>query len=238
MPEAKPKRRTPRQLMFYILNDWIRPIAVVVIIAFSFRSAIADWNDVPTGSMKPTILEGDRIVVNKLAYDLKLPFTRYHLLEWEAPDRGDIVVFYAPDSGTRMVKRIVGLPGDTIGLFENQLFINGQRVDYLPLADGENADVQSMQQQGHRFATEILGEHEHAVMLTPGVGSRRTFRPIEVPEGHYFAMGDNRDNSRDSRWFGFVPRDVIVGKAVGVAMSLDPDYWRLPRWNRFFHELQ
>lgn len=237
MPKAPPRRRTPRQILMYILREWVRPVAVVVIVAFSFRSAIADWNDVPTGSMKPTILEGDRIVVNKLAYDLKLPFTRYRLLEWESPQRGDIVVFYAPGSGTRMVKRIVGLPGDMIGLWENRLYINGKSVDYLPLDDEMSAELEMLNHGRHRFALEVLGENEHPVMLTPGLGARRTFQPIEVPEGHYFAMGDNRDNSRDSRWFGFVPREVIVGQAVGVALSLDPEHWRMPRWDRFFHGL-
>ena len=102
-------------------------------IATSFKSAIADWNIVPTGSMKPTILEGDRIFVNKLAYDLKIPYTTLHIATWGAPQRGDIVVFYSPVDGTRLVKRVVGIPGDSIAMRNNQLTINGEDIRYEPL---------------------------------------------------------------------------------------------------------
>src|SRR5471032_1979047 len=108
----------------------IRPLLILGLIVFSIRSSLADWNDVPTGSMKPTILEGDRVFVNKLAYDLKVPFTTWHLAEWANPQRGDIVVFYSPKDGTRLVKRAVGLPGDVIELRNEQLIINGAPVDY------------------------------------------------------------------------------------------------------------
>lgn len=91
-------------------KEWVKPFLVIALIVGSVRSAVADWNHVPTGSMKPTILEGDRVIVNKLAYDLKVPFTTWHLAEWGNPARGDIVVFFAPNDGTRMVKRVVGLP--------------------------------------------------------------------------------------------------------------------------------
>ncbi|HWI58690.1 MAG TPA: signal peptidase I, partial [Bacillota bacterium] len=94
----------------------IRPLFILALILFSVRSSLADWNDVPTGSMKPTILEGDRVYVNKLAYDFKVPFTTWHLAQWANPQRGDIVVFYSPHDGTRLVKRVVGLPGDTLEL--------------------------------------------------------------------------------------------------------------------------
>jgi signal peptidase I len=105
----------------------------LALVMFSIRSSLADWNDVPTGSMKPTILEGDRVFVNKLAYDLKVPFTTWHIAEWSNPQRGDIVVFFSPKDGTRLVKRVIGLPGDTVELLNEQLIINGQPVEY---ADG------------------------------------------------------------------------------------------------------
>src|SRR5687767_15686032 len=108
----------------------VAPFAFVVLVLLSFRSSIADWNDVPTGSMNPSILEGDRIFVNKLAYDLKVPFTTWHLAEWGEPKRGDVVVFYAPSDGIRMVKRVVGLPGDTLTLRDNRLYVNGEPADY------------------------------------------------------------------------------------------------------------
>src|SRR6516162_5299237 len=102
----------------------IRPLLITALAMFAVRSSLADWNDVPTGSMKPTILEGDRVYVNKLAYDLKVPFTTMHLAQWSDPQRGDIVVFYSPYDGKRLVKRVIGLPGDTLELRNNSLVIN------------------------------------------------------------------------------------------------------------------
>src|SRR5512140_2840639 len=102
-------------------QEWVKPLLLTIIVLGSMRSALADWNDVPTGSMKPTILEGDRVFVNKLAYDLKVPFTTFHLATWSNPQRGDIVVFYSPQDGRRLVKRVVGLPGDTLELRDNHL---------------------------------------------------------------------------------------------------------------------
>src|ERR1044071_4699272 len=119
----------------------IRPLLILLLIGFSIRSSLADWNDVPTGSMKPTILEGDRVFVNKLAYDLKVPFTTWHIAEWSAPKRGEVVVFYSPYDEQRLVKRVIGLPGDTVQLRENQLVINGQPVEYKALAEEVLRDV-------------------------------------------------------------------------------------------------
>src|SRR6266478_7762394 len=113
----------------------IRPLLILALIVFSIRSSLADWNDVPTGSMRPTILEGDRVFVNKLAYDLKLPFTTRHLAEWSAPQCGEIVVFYSPYDGKRLVKRVIGLPGDTIELRNNALILNGRQIGYQPIEE-------------------------------------------------------------------------------------------------------
>src|SRR5689334_25136669 len=112
----------------------LKAIAIVVLVLTAFRSAVADWNDVPTGSMKPTIVEGDRIFVNKLAYGLKVPFTTWHLARWSAPSRGEVVVFNSPADGTRLVKRVVGLPGDQIWMVDDQLYVNGQPLSYQPIA--------------------------------------------------------------------------------------------------------
>src|ERR1044071_8852404 len=111
-------------------KEEILPLAILALVLFSIRSSLADWNDVPSGSMKPTILEGDRVFVNKLAYDLKVPFTTWHIVQWNNPQRGDIVVFYSPHDGKRLVKRVIGLPGDTLELRNNALVINGQTVEY------------------------------------------------------------------------------------------------------------
>lgn len=215
----------------------IRPILVLALIVFSVRSSLADWNDVPSGSMQPTILVGDRIFVNKLAYDLKVPFTTWHLADWSNPQRGDIVVFYSPHDGTRLVKRVVGLPGDTVELRNEQLVINGQPLDYAPLGSEISDTLPKVERAGNQFATEKLPTHQHTVMAIPARPAKRTFDPVHVPEGCYFMMGDNRDNSFDSRYFGVVERKRIVGKAATVVMSLDHENHWLPRTDRFFSSL-
>jgi signal peptidase I len=223
-------------------RGWGWSIVVAILIATSFRSAIADWNDVPTGSMIPTILEGDRIFVNKLAYDLKVPYTTWHLARWGDPQRGDIVVFFSPADGKRLVKRVIGLPGDEIALQKEQLLINGQTVQYKPLAPelvNQFANQLAPVSQGqYLLFSEHLAEKTHPVMIMPGIPALRTFGPVVVPKGHYFLMGDNRDNSADSRYFGFVERRRIVGRATAIAISLDYNKHYRPRWNRFFSRLQ
>jgi signal peptidase I len=212
----------------------IRPLVILAVVMFSLRSSLADWNDVPTGSMKPTILEGDRVFVNKLAYDLKVPFTTCRIAEWSNPQRGDIVVFYSPKDGQRLVKRVIGLPGDTVELAENVLIINGHATEYGPVAEQRLNDVAPADRARQIFATEELAGRSHAVAASPSVPAMRTFGPHQVPDGHYFMMGDNRDDSFDSRYFGPVERKRIVGRATGVVISFDkPHYWR-PRWDRFF----
>ncbi len=213
----------------------ILPILIVVVVLCSFRSAVADWNDVPTGSMRPSILEGDRIVVNKLAYDLKVPFTTLRLLRWSSPNRGEIVVFYSPANGRRLVKRVIGLPGDTIELRSNRLWINGESADYAP-AEGEWTEHATTQPPQQVFM-ESTDAGTHPMQITPGRRSRRSFGAIVVPKGHYFVMGDNRDNSYDSRWLGCIDGSNIVGRAGWVALSVDPQHNYTPRWNRWFTRL-
>ena len=218
-------------------RDWLKPFLVILLVTGALRSSLADWNDVPTGSMKPTILEGDRVWVNKLAYDLKVPFTTWHLAEWSSPRRGEIVVFYSPHDGTRLVKRAIGLPGDTLELRANRLLLNGQPVAYAPIADERLRDVAQADRASHVFAAEQLPGQSHAVAAAPARLALRDFGPVRVPEGHYFMMGDNRDESFDSRFFGPVPREKVVGRATAVALSFDRQhYWR-PRWQRFFTSL-
>jgi signal peptidase I len=212
-------------------------LLVMVLVLFTFRSAIADWNDVPTGSMKPTIMEGDRVFVNKLAYDLKVPFTTWHIAQWDNPKRGDVVVFFSPADEVRLVKRVVGLPGDRIELRDNELFVNGKAVQYEALPQKVVDELPAGEQPHHEFATEELAAHAHPVMATPGMNAPRTFGPLTVPEGKYFMMGDNRDNSYDSRFYGCVERRRIVGRATSVVISLDHEHHFSPRWHRFFTAL-
>jgi signal peptidase I len=218
-------------------KGWGYSIIVALIIATSFKSAIADWNVVPTASMKPTILEGDRIFVNKLAYDLKIPYTTWHIAEWGGPQRGDIVVFYSPADGKRLVKRVVGIPGDSIAMRNNQLIINGEKIRYEPLKYVATNDLPlSMEAKQYCFI-ENLSDTRHPVMITPRRPSIRSFGPVTIPKGNYFMMGDNRDNSADSRYFGFVERSHVVGQATSIVISLDINNKYQPRWKRFFTEL-
>ena len=216
-----------------IINE-IRVFALMLLVVTSLRSALADWNDVPTGSMKPTIQEGDRVVVNKLAYDLKIPFTTYEVVKWGDPHRGDIVVLFSPQDGVRLVKRVIAVPGDVVQLVDNELFINGKKQPWSP--DFTPMDIPT---QGRTYVTnEVLDGHEHKVMISPQMSSpMRTYGPMTVPPAQYFVMGDNRDNSNDSRYIGLIPRTQIVGRALAVAFSLDRNNWYRPRLDRFFKGL-
>ena len=218
-------------------REEVRPLLIVALVMFAARSSLADWNDVPSGSMKPTVFEGDRVVINKLAYDLKIPFTTRHLAEWGNPRRGEIVVFYSPHDGTRLIKRVIGLPGDTVELRDDELILNGQPVHYAPIDQHALRDVSAPDLASHVFALEQLPGRAHAVAAWPAVPARRNFGPVRVPAGHYFMMGDNRDDSFDSRFYGPVERRRIIGRATAVALSFDREhYWR-PRWDRFFSAL-
>jgi signal peptidase I len=217
---------------------WVRPILVVVVVLSALRSSLADWNDVPTGSMNPSILEGDRVFVNKLAYDLKVPFTQWRVARWSGPRRGDIVVFESPADGKRLIKRVVGLPGDTIEMRSDRLILNGQSLPYEFGEPGTGpASEQSPPAGQPLVGSEDLGGRAHPIQVVPGIRAMRSFGPLVVPQGRYFVMGDNRDNSFDSRYFGTVEADRIAGRAVGVALSVDPDHHYRPRWQRFFTAL-
>jgi signal peptidase I len=204
------------------------------------RTAVADWNPIPSGSMRPTILEGDVVLINRLAYDLKLPLTDIRLAELGEPRRGDIVTFTSPADGQRLIKRVVGLPGDRIAMRQEQLYVNGVPARYE--AGDTHAEVlaEGVVLPAQR-GTESLAGVAHAVQFLPGVPARRDFDELLVPEGHYFMLGDNRDNSADSRYIGMVPRRALIGRAHHVLVSADwlgEDGWRLmPRFSRFLKPL-
>jgi signal peptidase I len=239
-----------------LLRFWrnIRSLVIMIAVLFALRSSIADWNDVPTGSMIPSILDGDRIFVNKLSYDLKFPFTLWRIApKWADPQRGDIVVFFSPDDGTRLVKRCIGTPGDTIEVKDDHLIINGQPMQYGPPLASLTTHVH-LDTNKFDYETETLGTHTHLIqkfaqsyMYDPrnrvpafSIDQHRSWGPEKVPEGKFFMMGDNRDLSRDSRYFTagpFVPRESMVGRATDVVISLDLDHYWIPRWSRFFTKL-
>jgi signal peptidase I len=204
-----------------------------------FRSAVADWMYVPSGSMNPTIVEGDRILVDKSAYGLRVPFTTFRLTRGEDPQRGDIAIFPSPEDGVTLVKRVIGLPGDSVEMRDERLLINGVETDYAPTQAAADAELPAAtRRQERRYFTESLAERPHAIMLLPGRPMPRSFGPVVVPEGQYLMLGDSRDNSKDSRFIGFVPRDSIVGRANHVLYSLDAERWYLPRGDRLLSALE
>ncbi|MDO6486079.1 signal peptidase I [Colwellia sp. 6_MG-2023] len=199
-----------------------------VLLMSVFRSAVADWYTVPTGSMQPTIKEGDRIIVNKMAYDLRLPFSQLSLLSTGEPKRGEIVVFESKTADKRLIKRMVGLPGDRISMKEETLYINGQAMPYKITKENPQQLV----------AIEQLGAINHSIRIDKERSNQRsTFSPLTVPDGYYFVLGDNRRNSADSRVYGLVPRHELKGKASSIAFSVNYDNYYLPRENRFFKDI-
>lgn len=206
---------------------------------FMFRSAWADWMTVPTGSMNPTILEGDRILVDKHVFGLRLPWTLVRLTDGRDPQRGEIVVFDSPHDGTALVKRVIGVPGDVVALDERGLTINGEHANYSPGDAGLIETLLASARDGHPTVYRESGPIPvHDMMRLAVPSDRQYFRPVRVPDGMYLTLGDNRDNSADSRYFGFVPRRNIVGLTSRVAISFNPDNHYLPRKNRWFARLE
>lgn len=212
-----------------IFREWIQPLAVTALVLGSFRSAVADWNDVPTGSMRPTVLEGERVFVNRAAYDLKVPFTTWRVARWGDPARGDVVVLISPHDGRLLLKRVVGIPGDRIAMRENRLVVNGTAATWAETGepDGDSTVIR-----------ETVGARAHLIELAPYPSSASTFGPLIVPADRYLMMGDNRDNSFDSRFFGLVPRSEILGQVTRVVASVDPERSYRPRFERFFKALE
>lgn len=206
-----------------------RGLFLFVVLMICFRSAIADWNYVPSGSMEPTILPGDEVFVNKMAYDIRLPLTGIALWHVADPKPGDIVTFESEAADKRLVKRVIGVPGDEISLFENRLFVNGQAALYRDRESQENAIT----------LLELFNDVTHAVQIeTNATTALSSFDTVKIPAGYILVLGDNRNNSADSRVYGLVPRNELTGKVVRVIASLDVDDYYKPRPERFFQKLQ
>ena len=222
------------------LWDW-RGLWLFIAVMLVFRSAIADWNQVPSGSMIPSILAGDRIVVDKLAYGLRIPFTLQRILHWAEPVRGDVITFVSPLDDRLLVKRVIGLPGDVVALRNNALTINGKMAAYREITAAEAGIERACARPPYRcrYFQESIWGASHLIMLHPEgrSSSDRNLPPTEVPEGHYVVLGDNRDNSEDSRAIGFVDRERILGRATAVAFSLDYENFYKPRPQRFMADL-
>ena len=232
------KTERVKKYLHRLWKEWRIPLLFIVFVVIPVKSSLADWNWVPTGSMNPTILEGDLIYVNKIAYDLRIPLTMHRLAKWSDPKRGDIVICFSPEDGVRLVKRVIGLPGDTIEMKNNTLFLNGEPVGYTKIGRNYTELLSGKRRVKCVLEIEDLGRVAHTVMSIPSIKAMRSFGRVTVPQGSYFVMGDNRDSSRDSRYFGFVDRESIVGKAKGVIGSFDITDKYQPRFGRFFESLK
>ncbi len=215
-----------------------RSLLLFVFLMAIFRGAIADWHPVPTGSMKPTILEGDVVWQNKLAYDLKFPFTDITIANLGQPERGDIVVINSTAADKRLIKRLIGMPGDQIALINNQLFINGLPAIYSTEITEGLSPLRTSDREPVVYAWEsIMDMPTHAVSVKHPSTRREQNFTVVVPKGHYFFMGDNRDNSADSRYYGAFARNELRGRATHTVLSINIlDYYK-PRFERFFAQL-
>ena len=217
------------------MKHWLRAnkgfLAFLVLFGV-FRTAVADWNPIPSGSMRPNLLEGDVVFVNRLAYDLKLPLTNRMLVHLGEPRRGDIVTFYSPTDGTHLIKRLVALPGDIVEMRDEHLIVNGVPAVYAERRDSRErmpggAEVDAVQLR------ETSGGSAHRIQVLPQIAARRDFAPVTIPPDQFMMLGDNRDNSADSRYIGLVPRNLLIGRAERILVSADMlGNWH-PRTERF-----
>jgi signal peptidase I len=190
------------------LREYIEAIILAILIAFFIRTFVIQAYKIPSGSMKPTLLIGDHILVSKFNYGIKLPFIRSTLIPTGTPQRGDIVVFIYPEDRSKdFIKRLIGLPGDTIEIRDKKILLNGR-----PYSDTHGVYVDNL--------------------IIPGaVQPRDNFGPVTVPEGSLFVMGDNRDESYDSRFWGFVNMKDVLGKALIIYWSWNQEEHGV-RWQR------
>jgi signal peptidase I len=218
-------------------REYAESIGIAVLIALLLRAFVIEPFKIPSGSMIPTLKVGDHIFVSKFSYGIQIPFTRIKLFR-STPSRGDVVVFIWPrDESKDFIKRIVAIGGDTVAVRRNVIYLNGKPIKPLTLStkcryrdrdeSGQVGDIRDCVAR-----EEHLDDNTYRVILDRGGSSMLDLEPTKVPEGHVFVMGDNRDNSHDSRAWGFVPEENIKGKALLVWLSFgDPDGIR---WSRFF----
>lgn len=213
-----------------IINDYGHSFFPVLLVVLLLRSFLIEPFIIPSESLEPTLLVGDFIGVNKFTYGLRLPILHNKILSISEPQRGDIMVFrWPPNPKIYYIKRVIGVPGDRISYLKKQLYINGEKISERLVKE---AMVQNPQGQFEPRDTyqEKLFKIEHKIYTNPQAQSF-DFENAVVPKGYYFVMGDNRDNSSDSRYWGFMPEQNIVGKAVFIWMSWDKKHWHV-RWGR------
>jgi len=186
------------------LREYAEAFAIALLLALFIRTFVVQAFKIPSSSMEPTLLVGDHILVNKFIYGVKLPFVRNTIIPVSEPERGDVIVFIYPEDPSKdFIKRVIGVGGDKVEIIDERLFVNDRQVP------DENA----------------VYRRNSRSFVNPG--SKYNFGPITVPEGHYFVLGDNRNNSQDSRFWGFVPERLIKGEAFVI-------YWAWPHWERTF----
>jgi signal peptidase I len=206
--------------------QWSIELFPVLLLVFVFRGFIFEPFRVPSNSMMPTLLTGDFILVNKFDYGLRLPILNSKIVDFSKPERGDVIVFRYPNyehsagySGVDFIKRVVALPGDTISYEKDHLAVNGETIEYRKIGSYKGVDS-GKTMSGYRHVKELINKANHDILLHP-LGHSREISKTTVPEGHYFVMGDNRSHSSDSRFWGYVPEDFILGKAIGIWMHWD-----------------
>ncbi|MBF0159979.1 MAG: signal peptidase I [Magnetococcales bacterium] len=219
------------------LVEYYDAMVVAVAVALAVRTFMIEPFKIPSGSMIPTLLVGDYLFVNKMAYGHRAPFMKTRLFQGEGPRRGDVVVFeYPRDPGKDYIKRVVGLPGDRILYEGHRLYINNVPVQYQGREGYSYHNERNQKIESDRYLERLPDAVEYSVLWQrDGLSSMRTDEV--VPEGHYFVMGDNRDNSNDSRFWGFVPGHRLVGKAVVLFWSWDMQQGAV-RWDRLWKAIQ
>lgn len=232
MTEQNPPFATPAAPHHrHVLVEYLQAILIAVVAALFIRTFIVQAFRIPTGSMEDTLLVGDFLLVNKCVYGPVVPFLNWRLPSWSEPVPGDVVVFKFPDDPSLdYIKRLIAVEGQSVSVRDKQVFVDGQPVA-LPL-------------EGKYIDTRIKpAGYEESDIDPSGAGNRDQYGPVTIPPGHYFVMGDNRDNSLDSRYWGFLPRENIVGRAMVIYFSWDiyvPTYQILDkiRWSRLAHIIQ
>lgn len=200
-------------------KQWVRGVVLVWAILATpvlLLAATTRMYRVAASSMMPALVEGDRVVVNLMSYDLKVPFTSRRVLRWSAPQVGDIVLFSVPNGSPGYIafKRVVAVPGDTVEIRDNHLFVNGQTATYEAVDNDAFKQLPSDNFLDHHFESEMIGNQSRVIELASGSPSQKTFGPVSVPPDHYFVLGDYRDNSNDSRTFGLLNRERIEGRII------------------------
>ena len=217
--DAEHASKSEEQLKLPLIVEYAKSFFPIFLIVLILRSFIFEPFKIPSGSMMPTLLIGDFILVNKFDYGIRLPVLNYKIIENKTPERGDIVVFrYPEDPSIPFIKRVVGLPGDKITYKDKTLYIND--ISVTQSMNGRyNAHGSGLMMDGVSLRIEHLDDIDHEILVSPNRLSQEL--EVHVPEGHYFVLGDNRDNSKDSRFWGFVPDENLVGRAFMIWMNWD-----------------